>query len=115
MTFLHGNKFDPSTVMPICLPSSQDFNDTERQATAVGMGVSRSIDFKDFKDEKPCFTDGSGPEVFQRCAPYWVDDRYKKLDSFGKYRTTKGCFHGDPPSTNDEICKSFHEKIKSIG
>ena len=47
---MNSSQFDPSTVMPICLPSSQDFNDTERQATAVGMGVSRSIDFKDFKD-----------------------------------------------------------------
>ena len=41
LTFLKGNKFDPNTVMPICLPTSSRFKDTERLVTAVGMGLTK--------------------------------------------------------------------------
>merc|ERR1719450_532756 len=68
MTLLHGNRFDNSTVMPICLPSSRGFKDTEKPAIAVGLGITRSMEYQ----RKSCFTDGNGPEVFQRCAKDWV-------------------------------------------
>ena len=38
MTVMKFNRFTEN-VMPICLPSSIDYPDTNRAATAVGMGV----------------------------------------------------------------------------
>ena len=46
MTFLHGNKFDPDSVMPVCLPTSQQFQDTKRPAMAVGLGIVKSKEFR---------------------------------------------------------------------
>ena len=40
MTVLQGAKFSAQTIMPICLPSSTKFKDTDRSAIAVGMGIS---------------------------------------------------------------------------
>ena len=37
---LPGAKFDPETIMPICLPTSRNFKDTDRPGVAVGMGIS---------------------------------------------------------------------------
>ena len=112
LTYLHDNKFHPRTVMPICLPPSQDFDDTKKQAMAVGMGITRDMQFQ---NRKRCFTDGNGPEVFQQCAPEWVDRRTNTTDKYGKYvRVQRNCLRGPPPSTSDQICKTFHERIKRI-
>ena len=43
---LNGNKFDPESVMPICLPPNDKFNDTGREATAVGVGIIKSMEFQ---------------------------------------------------------------------
>ena len=39
LTVMRGNRFRPEEIMPICLPTSPSFKDTERPATAVGMGT----------------------------------------------------------------------------
>ena len=65
LTYLPKNKFDHEIVMPICLPTSEDFPDTGRQVIAVGMGITRDAQTQDVKR---CSTDGSGPEVLQICA-----------------------------------------------
>ena len=65
LTYLDNNKFHPKTVMPICLPTSEDFEDTNKQVMAVGMGITRDMKFQ---GGKRCFTDGFGPEVLQQCA-----------------------------------------------
>ena len=41
MTVLKDSTFDPKTVMPICLPPSDKFRDTDKTATSVGMGISK--------------------------------------------------------------------------
>ena len=40
MSVTDDNRFSNTTIMPICLPSSDQFPDTNRQATAVGMGIT---------------------------------------------------------------------------
>ena len=40
LTVMRGNRFRPGEIMPICLPSSRSFQDTNKQATAVGMGIT---------------------------------------------------------------------------
>ena len=40
MTVLMNAKFDPETIMPICLPPHEMFRDTNRNAVAVGMGIT---------------------------------------------------------------------------
>ena len=65
LTYLKDNTFHHETVMPICLPTSEDFPDTGRQVIAVGMGIIRD---EKTQDVKRCSTDGSGPEVLQKCA-----------------------------------------------
>ena len=40
MNVLNSTKFDSKKIMPICLPTSRMFQDTDRQAVAVGMGIS---------------------------------------------------------------------------
>ena len=97
---------------------------------AVGMGLTRSQDSAGDR----CFTDGSGPEVkkifqslkifqrlkhfgqvFQQCAPRWVDERTQSRDNYGKFeRIQNKCSRRKPPSYSDEICRSFHQKIKKI-
>ena len=61
LTYLPKNKFDHQLVMPICLPTSEDFQDNEKRVFAAGIGVNRPR-------KQKCFTDGSGPEVLQQCA-----------------------------------------------
>ena len=39
LTFLKHNKFDPKSVMPICLPSSENFTDENRRVISVGRGL----------------------------------------------------------------------------
>ena len=40
LTVMRGNRFRPREIMPICLPTSRSFKDTNRPATAVGMGIT---------------------------------------------------------------------------
>ena len=40
LTVMKGNRFRPSQIMPICLPPSRSFQDTNKPATAVGMGIT---------------------------------------------------------------------------
>ena len=65
-----------------------------------------------------CFTDGNGPEVFKQCAKEWVSpDRISSKDDYGQYEDTDGhgrCSQETPPSALDELCKTFHEKIKEL-
>ena len=65
LTYLDQNKFAPQTVMPICLPTSEDFQDNEKRVFAAGIGVNRP---REGEKGRQCFTDGSGPEVLQQCA-----------------------------------------------
>ena len=54
-------------------------------------------------------------QVFQQCAPEWVDERTKSKNNFGKFDTLqRECSRMEPPSSSDEICRRFHEKIKEI-
>ena len=82
LTFLPGNKFDPETVMPICLPTKKSFRDTGRAATAVGLGITMYTE-----GSRRCFTDENGPEVFQQCATQWVGPGFQEKDNYGKYKT----------------------------
>ena len=107
LTFLPGNKFDPETAMPICLPTKKSFRDTGRAATAVGMGIIASA--------KRCFTDANGPEVFQPCATQWVGPSFLGKNKYGRYKfTQRGCMKTDPPSSLNEICRNYHQKIESL-
>ena len=40
LTVLHNRTFALDTIMPVCLPPNKLFRDTNRQAIAVGMGIS---------------------------------------------------------------------------
>ena len=42
---MEGGKFDPRSVIPICLPRSSKFMDNKRKAFVVGMGLSRSTEY----------------------------------------------------------------------
>ena len=42
MSVMKANKFHSNMIMPICLPPTKKFPDTDRQATAVGMGITSS-------------------------------------------------------------------------
>ena len=65
-----------------------------------------------------CFTDGNGPDVFKKCSKIWVHpDLSKYKDDYDRYDQTQGhgaCDFSPPPSAHDEVCKSFHEKIKEL-
>ena len=65
LTYLPKNKFDHEIVMPICLPTSEDFQDNKKRVFAAGIGVNRP---REGEKGRQCFTDGSGPEVLQQCA-----------------------------------------------
>ena len=76
------------------------------------MGIPRSMEFK---DPRRCFTDGNGPEVFQPCAPEWVDGRTQSKNKFGQFdKVLRGCLQEEPPSYRDHICRRFYEKLKKI-
>ena len=40
LTVMRGNRFRPGEIMPICLPPRRSFQDTNKPATAVGMGIT---------------------------------------------------------------------------
>ena len=40
LTVLQNHTFTPDKIMPVCLPPNKFFRDTNRQAIAVGMGIS---------------------------------------------------------------------------
>ena len=44
LTLLHGNKFNKTSVMPICLPHNKNFRDTDRFAVSVGMGITSNYE-----------------------------------------------------------------------
>ena len=67
MSFLDKKlKFpDKNEIMPICLPTSTSFKDTNREAFSVGYGIhTQNTPNKHLE----CITDGNGPDVFQECA-----------------------------------------------
>ena len=64
----NGPDFNLKTIMPICLPSDEDFKDTGIEATTARFGLSTAKHGK-----SRCFTDGNGPSAFQTCAPKFVD------------------------------------------
>ena len=67
--------------------------------------------------QQRCFTDGNGPDVFQKCALRWVQPHQKTLDEYGQYQNTEGngrCSKLPPPSVQDKVCKSFHDKIAEL-
>ena len=87
MTLLKANKTfnDSEQVMPICLPKSKDFIDTNKEAFAVGYGAHTQT-------TKPlhlrCITGENGPDVFQECARnYFTPEQLEKLSkcNFKKY------------------------------
>ena len=99
MNVLNSTTFNPDTIMPICLPPSVMFQDTNRHAVAVGMS----------KRKQSCFTDASGPDVFQKCAFKWISpDENGNIDGNGK------CSFHEPPSAQDKVCKTFHKRIAEL-
>ena len=54
-----------------------------------------------------CFTDVSGPEVFKQCANSWISNRKKMVG--GKCEK-----EFSPPSSNDQICNAYHERVDQI-
>ena len=68
------------------------------------------------KNER-CFTDGNGPDVFQKCALEWISPDETGKDPYNRYEYTDGhgrCSRHNPPSAHDKVCKSFHEKIAEL-
>ena len=58
------------------------------------------------------------PDVFQKCAKKWISPHQTTLDEYGQYENTEGnggCSNKPPPSTEDKVCKSFHDKIAKLG
>ena len=83
----------------------------------IMMIIPRYGEHTDAKLEK-CFTDGTGPEVFQPCASRWVLPRDR--NNTGEYRRYSEVQHGcveteEPPSSEFRECKLFHQQIKKIG
>ena len=72
------------------------------------------------KWSRQCFTDGSGPEVFQSCSKLWVRPNHRGLDKYGEYDSDSIQGHGsceryeDPPSALNQICKEFHAQITEL-
>ena len=54
--------------------------------------------------------------MFQKCALKWVSPHQKTKDEYGQYDNFEGsdCSMQPPPSAQDEVCKSFHEKIAEL-
>ena len=55
--------------------------------------------------------------MFKKCAKKWVSPDRMSKDDYGNYDDPDGhgsCSHQAPPSAIDELCKSFHEKIKEL-
>ena len=103
--------FNMATIMPICLPPNKQFKDTRRSAVAVGLGITAEN-----PKEHRCFTDGNGPVVFQQCSESWVEPDRRELDDLGEYphaedRSQNRCSKEPPPSSKNELCNQFHEKI----
>jgi len=114
MTLLKEGIFSNHTVMPICLPTSDHFKDTERLGTVVGKGLRAA---PKGKSVSICFTDGNGPEMFKRCATKWVrPDKRNVTNAYDKLEEVVGppCDFDDPPSSLDEVCKHFHEEIEKL-
>ena len=86
------------------------FEDTERSAISVGMGLTSG--------SKKCYTNGNGPEVFKQCAKAWVSLPDNETDYDGQYEQLVGqggCEFGmEPPSADNQICKKFHSKIAQL-
>ena len=97
--------------MPICLPPSVMFQDTNRHA--VGIYFTHQNDVrnavKSSKRKKSCFTDASGPDVFQKCAFKWVSP-----DEDGNIGGNGKCSFHEPPSAQDKVCKAFHKRIAEL-
>merc|ERR1719233_2531439 len=116
MTLMPLGNFSSKTVMPICLPTNVKFKDTSRPATVVGKGINSAPK----RQSTPiCWTDGNGPEMFQRCADKWVrSDKRDQKNEYDLYEDvwerSAGCEFNDPPSSLNEVCKHFHEKIKQL-
>ena len=55
--------------------------------------------------------------MFQKCALKWVSPHQKTMDDYGQYDNIQGngrCVTHPPPSAQDKVCKSFHEKIDEL-
>ena len=76
------------------------------------------IDFSLRRSTPICYTDGNGPEVFRRCADQWAGPDDLEKDNYGqyenKYNRINGCATNDPPSSLNEVCKHFHERIEEL-
>ena len=102
-------------------------------ATVVGLGIAASKWLeknvcKQFYDTKyysllvyirtylrkdKCFTNGNGPEVFQKCASKWVAPN-EKLNKWEKYNVQIKCTHAPPPSSYNKLCKAYYDKVESL-
>ena len=60
-----------------------------------------------------CFTNGNGPEVFQKCASKWVAPN-EKLNKWDKYNDQIQCTHAPPPSSYNTLCKAYYDKVESL-
>ena len=93
--------------MPICLPPDKAFKDTNRVATAVGLGIIREN-----TNKGKCFTDGNGPVVFQRCSWSYVPERKNPEDpEITDLYPESPCRHSKTPSDNDPLCSNFYDEI----
>ena len=93
-----------------------------------GWGLHQSCRYSKFEQSKQtkayrgnrydrCFTDGNGPDVFQKCTTHWVHPDMRTKDDYDRYDQTQGhgaCDFTAPPSAHNKVCKSFHEKIKEL-
>ena len=100
--------------MPICLPLDKAFKDTDRVATAVGLGITRENTRRG-----RCLTDKNGPVVFQRCS--WAMVRQKPMDDYivenyedQEYSKYYPCRKDKTPSDNDPLCSNFYEEILEL-
>jgi len=97
------SNYSPVTVMPICLPHSNNFPDTEKHVIVAGRGVKFAN----------CFTNAEGPEVFKPCAKKWVTPG-QSVDSVKNVKKMS-CSSSNFPSRTSLECRAFRKWLGELG
>ena len=89
--------------------------DSWKNKKALQLSVLKNLFVR--PNSERCFTDGNGPDVFKKCAYKWVTPDNNATDDYGLLEDPDGngqCSFRLPPSALDEVCLSFHKKIKEL-
>ena len=113
-----GPRFDPETIMPICLPPNSKFKDTSRLGYAAGLGiVGEGGEYSTLR----CFTNEKGPVPFQQCSrKYLLENETKILEDDGTFALVEDRLFSlcerekPPPSSLDPLCFQFYDRINKL-